>query len=100
MSLYAIKNDGGKWLGCEVYCEEPDWFDRGGFMWDTRSVAEKNVNLYGGHVVELIEKPAPVVVSAEEAKMLEQAKDDYCSASVISAYSTEHIGRSAGDGEK
>lgn len=71
--LYAVKNDEGEWLGCEIYCDEPDWFDHGGLIWDTRSIAEENVKLYGGHVVELVEKPGKVVVSEEEAEMLELA---------------------------
>lgn len=92
MSLYAVKNDEGKWLGCEIYCDESDWFDRGGFMWDTRSVAEENVNLYGGHVVELVEAPAKVVVSEDEAEMLKNAKDTtvWRPASVIAGYAYEH----------
>lgn len=76
MSMYVVKNDKGEWLGCEIYCNEPDWFDHGGFIWDTRSMAEENVKLYGGHVVELTESPAKVVVSKEEAEMLEQAKQN------------------------
>ena len=76
MRLYAVQNYEGKWLGCEVYCDEPDWFDHGGFMWNILSVAEENMKLYGGHVVELIEAPAKVVVSEEEAEMLEQTKCD------------------------
>lgn len=88
--LYAVKNDKGEWLGCEIYCNDPDWFDHGGFIWDTRSLAEKNVKLYGGHVVELLEAPAKVVVSEDEAEMLEQAKCDDDPAELIVGFVNSH----------
>ena len=91
MSLFAIKNDEGKYLHIpEAFCDH-DWDTRAD-TWDDREVAKDVTHHHGGHVVELVEKPALIVVSEAEAKMLEQAKDDYCAASVISAYSTEHIG--------
>ena len=92
MTLYAIKNDEGKWLGYEVYREEPDWLDHGGFMWNIRSVAEENMKLYGGHVVKLGEEPVPVVVSEDEEKMLKKAKNTtvWRPASVIAGYAYEH----------
>ncbi|WP_407894697.1 DUF1642 domain-containing protein [Lacticaseibacillus sp. N501-2] len=90
MSLYAVKNDNGEWLGYEIYCDEPDWFDHGGFIWDTRSIAEENVKLYGGHVAELFDAPAKVVVSEEEAEMLEQAKCDDDPAELIVGFVNSH----------
>lgn len=91
MSLYAIKNGRGEWY---------DWNDREFWPKDACAFvaignhedAERMATEKGGHVVELAEKPAPIVVSEAEAEMLKRAKDDYCAASVISAYSTEHIG--------
>lgn len=86
MSLYAVKNDEGKWLGCEIYCDEPDWFDHGGFIWDIRSIAEENVKLYGGHVVELADDREKIAVSEEEAEMLTEAK----TATYPAEYITRH----------
>lgn len=89
MSLYAVKNDNGEWLN--VVGRDGLWGANGTGI-ATEEQAEARSELFGGTVVELVENPAPIVVSEEEADMLEQAKDDYCAASVISDYSTEHIG--------
>ena len=76
MNLFAVKNDKGKWLGCEIYCDEPDWFNHGGFMFDSMDKAETDAQIYGGHVVELVEALEKVVVNEDEAEMLEQATCD------------------------
>ena len=95
--LYAVKDDKGYYWEFKDLCG----IDLGGF-WELLDVsvpftaseedAKNTAKDHGGHVVELAEAPAKIVVSEEEADMLEQAKYDYCAASVISAYSTEHIG--------
>lgn len=92
MSLYAVQNDEGEWLGREIYCDESDWFDHGGFMWNILSVAEENMKLYGGHVVKLGEEPTPIVVSEDEDKVLKKAKNTtvWRPASVIAGYAYEH----------
>ena len=92
MSLYAVQDNVGNYWD----------FDNRGFHSPQNNarrnttfnlaLADAIVQMNGGHVAELFEAPAKVVVSEEEAEMLEQAKDDYCAASVISSYSTEHIG--------
>ncbi|EPC26437.1 DUF1642 domain-containing protein [Lacticaseibacillus paracasei] len=46
--------------------------------------AEQLVKTYGGHIVELIEKPNPEVVSKAEAKMLDKAKTASYPANYIS----------------
>lgn len=92
MGMFAVKNDKGEWLGWEVYQDDPEFIRGGGSVWTDLDEAKFYAKANGGHVVELAEAPAKIVVSEEEADMLEQAKDDYCAASVISAYSTEHIG--------
>ena len=91
MSLYAVKNDEGEWLGVDRNGSD-HWQASHGDIYSGWFSANERASVFGGHVVELVESPAKIVVSEEEAEMLEQAKDDYCAASVISAYSTEHIG--------
>ena len=72
--LYAVKNDEGKWLcieanGCHYWSrDDGDFFDQ--------HDADILAHVYGGHVVELIEKPNPEVVSKEEAKILDRAMTD------------------------
>lgn len=75
MSLYAVKNDKGEYLngvagekplfgGLDKYCvlngKDAGWWAGRGY----------------GQVIELVEKPAPVVVSAEVAEMLKRASKD------------------------
>ena len=76
MSLYAVKNDEGKWLGCEVNEFDLGWYKHGGFIFDSEDKAKNNTERYGGHVVELVEAPAKVVVSENEAEMLKRASKD------------------------
>lgn len=53
---------------------------------------------YGGHIVELIEAPAKVVVSEEEAEMLERAKNKlFQEAGVIYHYVKDHGGWQLGN---
>ena len=76
MSLYAVKNDKGEYLngvagekplfgGLDKYCvlngKDAGWWACRGY----------------GKVIELVEKPAPVVVSEAEAEMLEGAKKQH-----------------------
>lgn len=80
--LYAVKNDEGKWLcieanGCHYWSrDDGDFFDQ--------HDADILAHVYGGHVVELIEKPNPEVVSKEEAKILDRAMTDSYPANYIS----------------
>ncbi|WP_261912411.1 DUF1642 domain-containing protein, partial [Lacticaseibacillus paracasei] len=82
--LYAVKNDEGKWLcieakGCHYWSR-----DDGDFL--DQHDADILAHVYGGHVVELIEKPNPEVVSKAEAKMLDKAKTASYPANYISMH--------------
>lgn len=82
--LYAVKNYEGKWLcieakGCHYWSrDDGDFFDQ--------HDADILAHVYGGHVVELIEKPNPEVVSKAEAKMLDKAKTASYPANYISMH--------------
>ena len=76
MSLYAIKNDKGEWLGWEVYQDDPKFICGGGSVWTDLDKAKFYAKANGGHVVELAEAPAKIMVNEDEAEMLEQAKCD------------------------
>lgn len=54
--------------------------------------AEQLIKTHGGHVVELAEAPAKIVVSEEEAKMLKNAKNTtvWRPASVIAGYAYDN----------
>lgn len=91
MSLYAVKNDKGDYLNgvagekplfggldkdCVLNGEDAGWWADRGY----------------GQVIELVEKPAPIVVSEEEDKVLKKAKNTtvWRPASVIAKYAYEH----------
>ena len=74
MRLYAIKNDEGEWLGWEVYQDDPEFICGGGSVWTDLDKAKFYAKANGGHVVELIEAPAKVVVNQEEDVKLEAEK--------------------------
>lgn len=82
--LYAVKNDEGKWLcieakGCHYWSrDDGDFFDQ--------HDADILAHVYGGHVIELIEKPNLEVVSKAEAKMLDKAKTASYPANYISMH--------------
>lgn len=88
MSLYAIKNDEGKYWN-EV---EERWTTTPRDCWESKGSAGNIASECHGHVVELAEKPAPVVVSEEEDKVLKKAKNTtvWRPASVIERYAFEH----------
>lgn len=75
MSLFAVKNDKGEWLGWEVYQDDPEFICGGGSVWTDLDKAKFYAKANDGHVAELVEAPEKVVVSEEEADMLEQAKN-------------------------
>lgn len=88
--LYAVKNYEGKWLcieakGCHYWSrDDGDFFDQ--------HDADILAHVYGGHVVELIEKPNPEVVSKAEAKMLDKAKTASYPANYISMHAHPYPG--------
>ncbi|WP_179394961.1 DUF1642 domain-containing protein [Lacticaseibacillus absianus] len=90
MSLWAVQNDEGEWMDDvgDFYPEEAQYgVGYVGLMLTKRSEAEYLAKKYGGHVVELVEVPAKVVVSEKEAKMLESARADKCPVTHISNFS-------------
>jgi len=79
--LYTVKNDKGEYWEFKDLCG----FDLGGFLelldvsvpfTVSEEDAKNTAKDHGGHVVELVEDPAKVVVSEEEAEMLEQLRTD------------------------
>lgn len=87
--LYAVKNDEGKYW---------DFEDRDDF-WELSSVscpttdeeedAKDVVHDYGGHVVTLVEKPKKVVLSKEQAKIVDDAHGNEIPASFIASKSDD-----------
>lgn len=84
MKMYAVKNDQGKFYD----------FDSNGDFWKealcrklytlSENEAQDVAHDYGGHVVELVEAPAKVMVSEAEAEVLEGAKKQHNPAWYIS----------------
>lgn len=87
MSLFAIKNDEGKYWDDVV----ETWTDSVSDAWELEDAA-KEVAGQCNHVVELAEKPTPIVVSEAEAEMLQRAKDtaNWRPAAVIEEYAYDH----------
>ena len=84
--LYAVKNDEGQYFDIDL----PPWWD------DKTGIASKRINLalgwakkYGGHVVTLIEEPKKVVLTKEQAEIVEGARGFYLPASFISSKSDD-----------
>ena len=73
MSLYAVKNDEGKWLGVDRNGSD-HWQASHGDIYSGWFSANERASVFGGHLVELVEAPAKIVVSEEEAEMLERTK--------------------------
>ena len=71
--LYAVKNDDDKYLFGHHQWGKPGQIV---LTYSNITSAKSDAKTYGGTVVELVDKPAPVVVSEEEAEMLELAKQD------------------------
>lgn len=90
MSLYAVKNDKGEWWDFEAY--DGFWGDGSCECAVTayKERADSVIKEHGGHVVELVEAQAKVVVSEEEAKMLEQAKCDDDPAEMLVGFVNSH----------
>lgn len=87
--LYAVKNDEGKYW---------DFEDRDDF-WeltyascpttDNELDAKDVINDYGGHIVTLIEEPKKVVLTKEQAKIVDDAHSDEMPACYISSKSDD-----------
>ena len=71
MSLYAVKNDEGEWLNLSGV--NSHWHEYAGDFCAEPS-ATFLARRHHGHVVELVEAPAKVVVNQEEDVKLEEEK--------------------------
>ena len=82
--LYVVKNDEGKYLDSTSF-------------WDDKAVsAVKRIDIalmwaknHGGHVVTLIEEPKKLVLTKEQAEIVEDAHDEEFPATYISDSSDE-----------
>ena len=91
MSFYIIENEHGNtmdyngYFNCQISQTE---------LFDEPNEPAKLAEELGGHVVELVEAPAKIVVSEEEAKMLETAKHNPTlrPSFMITEYSNSHKG--------
>ena len=79
--LYAIKNDEGKYWDTGM---PPWWDDKTGSVFKRIDLALKWANNCGGHVVTLIEEPEKVVLTKEQAEIVEDAHDEEFPATYIS----------------
>ena len=88
--FYAVKNDKGEFAHIEM--DELTWETGFATVWLSlnKPYAERTSSDYGGHVVELAEAPAKIVVSEEEAKMLKKAKCDDDPAELIVGFINSH----------
>ncbi|WP_203663495.1 DUF1642 domain-containing protein [Lacticaseibacillus sp. 53-4] len=73
--LYVVRNDDGEYLMDPAFAAWfPGWTDdiTTADMYEHKEAAEETANECDGHVVELLEAPAKVVVSEEEAEILKK----------------------------
>jgi len=89
--LYAVKNDEGKY---QTECTGDLWRELGD---DTEVYGEKldameDAREFGGHVVKLVEAPAKVVITKEQAEIVEEARVSDIPASYISGHSDVYNG--------
>ncbi|MDC4184541.1 DUF1642 domain-containing protein [Loigolactobacillus coryniformis] len=85
--LYAVKNDDGLFL---LYSEQgaPLW-RVWGEMFADKPAAERAAHAESGHVVTLIEEPEKLVLSKEQAEIVEGAHNDKLPACYISSKSDD-----------
>lgn len=81
--LYAVKNDEGKYL---LMDSTPCWDDKAGTVIKRSARALGWAKIYGGHVVTLIEEPEKVVLTKEQAEIVERAHSGKYPASSIAFY--------------
>ena len=83
--LYAVKNDKGKYW--DFSCNSGWWSSK--IAYPTTTIAKKQAELVaderGGHVVTLVEEPKKVVLTKEQAKLVEKARVSDFPASYISS---------------
>ena len=89
--LYAIKNDYGEWADSHYT------FGLGAWASPDKARREEDAKHHGGHVVTLIEEPEKVVLTKEQAKIVENARDEeypatyICNSSDIGAGNEEEL---------
>lgn len=79
--LYVVKNDEGKYWDTGM---PPWWDDNTGSVFKRIDIALMWAKKYGGHVVTLIEEPEKLVLSKEQAEIVENARDEEFPATYIS----------------
>jgi len=84
--LYAVKTDEGKYLDMDP---APWWDDKAGIAVKTSALARMWAKNHGGHVVALIEEPEKLVLTKEQAEIVEDAHDEEFPATYISDSSDE-----------
>lgn len=84
--LYAVKNDEGQWA------DSGHNFGSGAWATTSKAEHEEYAKHYGGHVVTLVEEPEKVVLTKEQAKIVDYAHGFYLPAS--------HISRNSGEDEE
>ncbi|MEF3886456.1 DUF1642 domain-containing protein [Lacticaseibacillus rhamnosus] len=83
--LYAVKNDDGEWL------DQNHIFGPGAWAAPDKDQRENVAKCYGAHVVALVEEPEKVVLTKEQAEIVEKAKMNRFPAS----YVAQHTGHSS-----
>lgn len=82
--LYAVKNDEGKYWD---FKDQDDIFEQGCASCpttDNELDAKDVIDEHGGHVVTLIEEPEKLVLTKEQAEIVENARDGDFPATYIS----------------
>ncbi|WP_203663765.1 DUF1642 domain-containing protein [Lacticaseibacillus sp. 53-4] len=69
--MYAVKNDEGEWMSLDG-TQTGIWYSNNPTLFKDKSYAEAQSMGLRAHVVELLEAPAKVVVSEEEAEILKK----------------------------
>lgn len=91
--LYMVKNDEGSYItvtnGWLVH-----WHENSGDLFSSYQEASKLATTLGGHVVTLIEEPEKVVLTKEQAEIVEEAHYDN---NFPASYISDHTGSSYGE---
>ena len=79
--LYAVKNDEGKYWDIGM---PPWWDDKTGSVFKRIDLALRWAKKYDGRVVTLIKEPEKLVLTKEQAEIVENAHDEEFPATYIS----------------
>ncbi|EPC46343.1 phage protein [Lacticaseibacillus paracasei subsp. paracasei Lpp219] len=88
--LYAVKNNYGDSYG--KWADSHYNFGPGAWASPDKARREEDAKHHGGHVVTLVEEPKKVVLTKEQAEIIENARDEEYPAAYIS--NNSHIGAS------